>query len=216
MKQTALGILIWLLYRPLAFTWRFTCREPQTMRDALREGRPFILAHWHGDGATLAHLVRRYRIVTLASRSKDGRIMATLLRLQGARISTGSSSRGGAVGLRGLVRLMREGYNCSFSVDGPRGPIYKVKPGVLETSRLLDCPIYYASVSCDRAFHSHRSWDLAYLPKPFARVEVEWRGPFEAVQRHDDPRDPQMLARLEELMLQAKRDARVPGQQSPL
>ena len=214
MKQTVIGFLIWLVYRPLSFTWRITCREPQALHDALAGRKPFILAHWHGDLFALAVLVKRYRLVTIASRSKDGRIMGTLLRLLGAKVSAGSSSKGGAAALKGLIRLMREGYNCSFAVDGPRGPIYKLKPGVLETSRVLHCPIYYASVSCDRAFHWHRSWDHAYVPKPFARIEVQWRGPLPAVGRHDDARDPQVMTQLQELMLQAKREGRVPGQQA--
>ena len=216
MKQVAFGFLIWLLYRPLSFTWRVRCAEPPPMHDALRDRQPFILAHWHGDLFALAVLVKRYRLVTIASRSKDGRIMGTLLRLLGARVSAGSSSKGGAAALKGLIRLMREGHNCSFAVDGPRGPIYKVKPGVLETSRVLHCPIYYASVSCDRAFHLHRAWNRAYLPKPFARIEVHWHGPIDAVARADDPRDPVVLGRLELLMVQAKRAARVPGQQALL
>jgi hypothetical protein len=215
LKQVLLGFLIWLVYRPLSFTWRITCREPQAMHDALDERQPFILAHWHGDLFALAVLVKRYRLITIASRSKDGRIMGTLLRLLGARVSEGSSSKGGAAALKGLIRVMREGYNCSFAVDGPRGPIYKLKPGVLETSRVVHCPIYYASVSCDRAFHWHRSWDRTYVPKPFAHIDVQWRGPLPAVGRHDDARDPLVLARLEELMLQAKRDAHVPGQREP-
>ena len=215
MKQEIVGFLIWLVYRPLSFTWRVTCREPQAMRDALRDRKPFILAHWHGDLFALACLVRRYRLVTIASRSKDGRIMGTLLRLLGAAVIAGSSSKGGAAALKGLLRLMREGHNCSFAVDGPRGPIYKLKPGVLETSRVIQCPIYYASVSCDRAVHWHRSWDRAYVPKPFARIDVQWRGPLPAVGRDDDPREPQLLAQLEGLMLQAKREGHVPGQEPP-
>ena len=214
MKQVVIGFLIWLVYRPLSFTWRITRREPQSMVDALRERQPFIIAHWHGDLFALACMAKRFQLVSIASRSKDGRIMGTLLRLLGVKISAGSSSRGGAAALKGLIRLMREGHNCSFAVDGPRGPIYKLKPGVLETSRVVHCPIYYASVSCDRAYHWHRSWDRAYIPKPFARIDVQWRGPLPALGRHDDARDPQVLARLEELMLQAKRDARVPGQQA--
>ena len=214
MKQTLLGALAWVIYRLLSWTWRIQWQEPACMREALRERRPFIVAHWHGDELALLHVVRRYRLATLTSPSKDGRIMATLLRLLGAKVSVGSSSRGGAAGLKGLIRLVRAGHNCSFAVDGPRGPIYKLKPGVLEASRLLDCPIYYASITCDRAYHLHRSWNRAFLPKPFARLRIEWRGPMEALTRAQDPRDPQVLDRLERLMLQAKRDARVPGQQA--
>jgi hypothetical protein len=215
-KQTLLGTVAWLLYRALSWTWRITWQEPVSMREALQQRRPFIVAHWHGDELALLHVVKRYRLATLVSPSKDGRIMATLLKRLGACVSVGSSSRGGAAGLRGLVRLVRAGHNCSFAVDGPRGPIYKLKPGVLEASRLLDCPIYYASVTCDRAWHLHRSWNRAFLPKPFARLQIEWRGPMQALTRAEDPRDPLVLQRLEHLMLQAKRDARVPGQQVAL
>ena len=38
MKQALLGFLIWLCYRPLSWTWRFTSHEPPAMRDALRDG----------------------------------------------------------------------------------------------------------------------------------------------------------------------------------
>jgi lysophospholipid acyltransferase (LPLAT)-like uncharacterized protein len=213
-KQVVIGVVAWLVYRVLSITWRITWRETESMRSALREQRPFILAHWHGDGLALLPSVKRYRLVTLTSRSKDGRIMATLLKLLGAGVSAGSSSRGGAAGLKGLIRMVRAGHNCSFAVDGPRGPIYKLKPGVLEASRLLDCPIYYASVTCDRAYHLHRAWDRVFLPKAFARLEIEWRGPLQALTRADDPRDPLVLNRLEQLMLQAKREAQVPGQQA--
>ena len=100
MRQTFLGIVAWLLYRALACTWRITWYEPACMREALRQRRPFIMAHWHGDELALLHAVKRYRLATLASPSKDGRIMATLLRLLGARVSVGSgSSEKGATSL---------------------------------------------------------------------------------------------------------------------
>ena len=136
------------------------------MHDALRDRQPFILAHWHGDlfRAGLPGQALPAGHHRLAEARTAASWAQMLLRLLGARISAGSSKprrRGGAQGP--YSRLMREGHNCSFAVDGPRGPIYKLKPGVLETSRVLHCPIYYASVSCDRAFHWHRSWDRAYI-----------------------------------------------------
>jgi lysophospholipid acyltransferase (LPLAT)-like uncharacterized protein len=214
LKQVAIGFVAWLVYRLLSLTWRVTVHEPEPMRSALQARRALLLAHWHGDEFALLQLTRRYRIATLISPSKDGRIMATMLRLQGGVVSAGSSSKRGAAGLKQLLRLAREGHTCSLAVDGPRGPIYRVKPGMLQISRLLDCPIYYPSISCDRAFHMHRSWDRGYVPRPFARVHIEWRGPVPALTDDEDPRDPVVIGRLEQPMLQAKRDANVPGQQA--
>jgi lysophospholipid acyltransferase (LPLAT)-like uncharacterized protein len=212
MRSRVLGFLAWLAYRSLSMTWRISLNEPESMRTALRERKPFIMAHWHGDELALLHLIGHYRVATLSSHSRDGRIMAVLLRLLGGRICAGSSSRGGAGGLKALIRLVREGYNCSFAVDGPRGPIYKIKPGVLEMSRLLACPIYYPTVSCDRAFFLHRSWNEGFLPKPFARLSIQWHGPVPPIERDQDPRDAATAAPLEELMREAKRRAIVPDQ----
>jgi lysophospholipid acyltransferase (LPLAT)-like uncharacterized protein len=78
-KQTVLGVITWLLYRALSRTWRITWHEPDCMIERLRQGKPFIVAHWHGDELALLHVVKRYRLATLASPSKDGRIMATVL-----------------------------------------------------------------------------------------------------------------------------------------
>lgn len=212
MRETVLGVLAWLGYRLLSLTWRITLHEPDSLRQALRERTPVIMAHWHGDELALLHLIKHYHVATMSSQSRDGRIMAVLLRLLGGRTSAGSSSRGGAAGFKALIRLMREGYNCSFAVDGPRGPIYKVKPGVLEMSRMLGCPIYYPTISCDRAFFLHRAWNRGYLPKPFARLTIDWQGPMPPVTRDQDPRDTALAGQLESLMLAAKRRGSVPDQ----
>jgi len=212
MREVVLGFLAWLGYRLLSLTWRIKLIEPESLREAMRERRSVIMAHWHGDELALLHLIKHYRLATMSSQSRDGRIMAVLLRLLGGRTSAGSSSRGAATGLKALIRLTREGYNCSFAVDGPRGPIYKVKPGVLEMSRMLGSPIYYPTISCDRAFFLYRAWNKGYLPKPFARLTIEVQGPMAPVPRDHDPRDPALAAQLESLMLEAKRRGQVPDQ----
>jgi len=211
-RENILGFILWLGYRLLSLTWRVTVNEPESMRTALRERKPFVLAHWHGDEFALLQVTGRYRTAILTSTSRDGRILSLMIRLSGGKTSAGSSSRGGAAGLKGLIRLVRQGHNCSLAVDGPRGPIYKVKPGVLEISRLLACPIYYPTVSCDRAYFMYRSWDHGYVPKPFARVLIHWHGPLPAIGRDQDPRQAEVGAQLERLMLEAKQQGSVPDQ----
>ncbi|WP_423246900.1 DUF374 domain-containing protein [Spectribacter hydrogenoxidans] len=63
----------------------------------------------------------------------------------------GSSSRGGARGLKGLIRLCRGGHNVSIAVDGPRGPRHQVKPGVFPIARLSGGVIVPVGIAC-----SHR------------------------------------------------------------
>lgn len=181
--------------------------EPESLQQALKDRKAFLMAHWHGDEIALIQLCRRYHIATMSSQSKDGQMMSVILHLLGAKTTQGSSTRGGVGGLKGLIRLMREGYNCSFAVDGPKGPIYKVKPGVFELSRLSNCPIYYCGVSVDRAIYFPKAWNKTYFPKPFAKIHIEWHGPLPPTTKDQDPRDPKLAEQLETLLHSAKQQA---------
>ena len=174
------------------------------MKAALLERSPLILAHWHGDELVLVNLIGKYRIATIASTSKDGEMMNTVIRLFGGVTSRGSSTRGAVTALRGLLSLARKGYNTSFAVDGPKGPIYQIKPGVFEVSRLLSAPIYVAGIKCSRAIKFEKSWNKTYLPKPFAKIQINWEGPWGPASRHTDPRDAKIALELGSLLESAK------------
>lgn len=203
-----LGFLVWLIYRVLSATWRVTLVEPESLQQNLREKKTFLLAHWHGDELALIQLTKRYRIATMASTSRDGEIMNTTLNLLGAVTSRGSSTRGGATGLRGLLRLVKElKRNCSFAVDGPKGPLHKVKAGVFEMSRLMNAPIYPGGVACDRAWKFPRSWNKAFLPKPFSRVVIYWGAALGPIDSSEDPRSSKLSETLENALRHAHEEA---------
>lgn len=206
-RKYILPYIVYLFYRTLSLTWRVRLIEPQSLQNALENTSPVVLSHWHGDELALLSIVKRYRLATIASQSKDGELMASVLKLLGAKTSRGSSTRGGVQALKGLLRLVKEGANCSFAVDGPKGPIYKVKPGVFELSRMINAPVYAAGVYCDRAWHFPKSWNKTYLPKPFAKMIIFWVGPMNPVQRETDPRNPDFALELEGLLTQAKAQA---------
>lgn len=207
MKEWLAAALVYVIYRALKLTWRVRLIEPPEMKKAMRDRAPFLMAHWHGDEILLLQVIGRYRTATIVSTSKDGEIMNNLIRFFGAVSSRGSSTRGAVGALKGLFRLIREGHPSSFAVDGPKGPLHKVKPGIFETSRALDLPIYVAGVACDRAFEFPKSWNKTYLPKPFARIHLEWRGPRPAIARDLDPRDPELARQLEVELHAAKQQA---------
>lgn len=178
------------------------------MKQAFKERRPFILAHWHGDELCLIHLTKPYRIATITSHSKDGELMTKVVHWLGGATSRGSSSRGGASALKGLIRLFKEGYTTSFAVDGPKGPIHKVKPGIFEMSRLLKSPIYVAGVATNSAWHFPKAWNKTFLPKPFAKVVIYWVGPTAEIQKDQDPRSVDLAKSLEMKFEQAQLLAR--------
>lgn len=199
-------VLVYLFYRLLRMTWRITLDECPAFQQALKNRDPVIFAHWHGDELGLIHMVKRYRIATITSTSKDGELMNQVLSWLGAVTARGSSTRGGANAMRGLIsHCRRNGNNVSFAVDGPKGPIYKVKPGIFEFSRLMHAPIYIASVGVSNPWIFQRAWNKAILPKPFSRVHVRIAEGMPMLTREQDPRDPALAGQLEEMLNHGKR-----------
>ncbi|MGZ5278580.1 MAG: lysophospholipid acyltransferase family protein [Pseudobdellovibrionaceae bacterium] len=179
------------------------------MKKSIAERQPLIFAHWHGDEVALIYMVGRYRIATITSTSKDGEMMNTVIHLLGGVTTRGSSTRGAINALKGLVRIVRdEKRNSSFAVDGPKGPIYKVKPGVFEVSRLLGGPIYCVGVACSHKWVFEKAWNKAYLPKPFAKIHMQWVGPIGPVTRDMDPRAPELALIAEDALRNAQSVAR--------
>ena len=207
LRGIVLGFLIWIIYKIISSTWRVTLFEPPDMKDLLLKKKPLILSHFHGDELVLISLVKKYQIATMTSTSKDGEIMNTALKLLGAKTSRGSSTRGGVSALKGLIDFCKQGHSCSFAVDGPKGPIFEVKPGVFEISRLLKAPIFACGVSADQAWHFPKSWNKTYFPKPFSKVNIFWQGPALWVDKTIDPRDPVLAKALQNQLFDARRQS---------
>lgn len=208
MKGTLLSIATWLIYRIWSCTWRTEIVEhPDTA--ALRDHSDRrVFAHWHGDELAIVQLVGRYRIATMTSTSRDGQLMDRVIRLLGGATCRGSSTRGGVGALKSLVRLCRSGYNASMAVDGPRGPIHRVKPGVFHLARLARGTIVPVGVASSRTHVFRSSWNRAQLPKPFARVVVYFGPPYvpddEDPQPHGDRPAAELALALERSRQQAR------------
>jgi lysophospholipid acyltransferase (LPLAT)-like uncharacterized protein len=199
-----LGVIV---YRLLALTWRRQIIETVELKNALSSGRPVVLAHWHGDELGLLSLARRYRICAMVSTSKDGEIMNRVVQLMGGTTSRGSSTRGGTTALRGLLRNVRNGFRPSVAVDGPKGPLHQIKPGIFEVSKLLGAEIHPIAIEASSAWVFKKSWNKTFLPKPFAKVSFVWGAPLPALSKDDDPRDLRFKTGLEIQLHNAKRQA---------
>src|SRR5690606_36476314 len=109
-----------------------------------------LYAHWHGDELVLVGYYSFRRLAVLSSLSKDGTLMAKTLQLLGYEVFRGSSSKGGARGLIGLIRAVKAGSQAALAVDGPKGPIYEVKPGIVDLAARTGMPIVPLRTRCDR------------------------------------------------------------------
>jgi lysophospholipid acyltransferase (LPLAT)-like uncharacterized protein len=189
--------LVLIFYRLWAATWRVEVTESQGLKDAIQSNEPLIFAHWHGIELTIIPLIRRYRVATMTSTSKDGQLIDFAVRKFGGATSKGSSTRGGIGALKGLIRLMvKEGYRASMAVDGPKGPLHQVKPGVFELSRLAGARIVPMGAASSRQIIFHKSWNKAFLPKPFARLQVVFSEPWPVISKGQSAKDGELSSRL--------------------
>lgn len=101
----------------------------------------YILAFWHRHVLLSLHSRWRKPTTAIISRSKDGEIVSRVLHLYGAETARGSSTRGGEVALREILRDIRAGKNIAFTPDGPKGPAGVVKDGVIYVAKVSGLPI---------------------------------------------------------------------------
>jgi lysophospholipid acyltransferase (LPLAT)-like uncharacterized protein len=138
---------------------------------------PILFALWHGRMFLPIDAHRNENIVTMASKSRDGNIIARWLESNGYLVTRGSTTRGGSEALRHMVRKVRLGHNVALTVDGPQGPARVVQAGVVRLARMTKAWILPISFSSSWPLFL-RSWDRYLVPKPFSRNVVAYGAPF--------------------------------------
>ena len=161
--------------RALALTLRIR-REEAAVAPLWAAHAPIIYAVWHGRILLLPRLYGRRGSHALASRSRDGELVARWISRFGLVPVRGSSTRGGGEALRQLARVLRQGGEVVVVPDGPTGPREVLKVGVIALARLSGAPIVPTAFGAAREWRL-RSWDEFRIPKPFARCVVRFGEP---------------------------------------
>jgi len=139
----------------------------------VKNGKPVVICLFHQQFFFIVRFFRKYLIHSpciMINRSRDGDIGALLAHYSGCSVVRGSSSRGGRQAMEEMVEyLSKPGRFCIHLVDGPRGPIGRVKAGAVRIAQKTGAcliPVYFIS----DGFWQVGSWDRFMIPKPFSRV----------------------------------------------
>lgn len=124
----------------------------------------FIYAMWHEYLLLPVGQFARPDIHVLVSQHSDGEIIAEVCRHLGVPAVRGSTTRGGAEAVRGLLRAGRSTH-LAITPDGPRGPRQRVKPGIIFLAAALGLPVVPVGFGMQRPWRL-RSWDCFALPRP--------------------------------------------------
>ena len=127
---------------------------------------PCIYAMWHENQFCVHGLPDRGNVNILISNSLDGEIIARVCDKWGFQLCRGSSNRKGSVsGTLKMISKLKNGENIAIMVDGPRGPVHKVKSGAIVLAREANVPIIPVHwYSPDFTFVRFPSWDKMTSP----------------------------------------------------
>jgi lysophospholipid acyltransferase (LPLAT)-like uncharacterized protein len=132
----------------------------------------YIYCFWHGNQFLPDHVFPRpgEQAVALVSPSRDGQLLTSLLKHYEIDCVRGSSSRRGASALRHLIRKAQAGFSIGMTPDGPRGPRYQVKPGIVFLAKKSGLEIVPIGSAYQHAWTLKKAWDHFVIPKPFSKA----------------------------------------------
>lgn len=221
-KDTRLGSILigvaarlsrWIMLI-LGRTWKSEIvAGEEHLREVVENSGAVILSLWHNRSFAASYffytrLLRAGLDVTLlASQSRDGELATRVWKRWGIKTVRGSATRGGRQALRALHRaITRSGSSPVMIPDGPQGPVYHFKVGVVVLAQTSGAPIVPFGIAA-RSFWTLGSWDRMIVPRPFTKVAVAV-GPPQPVSRSlsGDELENERL-RLEELLHSLTREA---------
>jgi len=173
---------------------RITIKVEITGRDNLKNHSNHIFCQWHSV-VPLSFLSAVPSIpATLDNRSYTFmqhpswymKPIHVLLRWMGVRrIILGSTGHSGREAAEQIVTYLRKGYSTVLIPDGPHGPPFLLKKGILHMSLQSGVPIVAVKLHASKFFEL-KTWDRKKLPYPFATVRMEIGSPIHISENNFD------------------------------
>ena len=211
-NQRCLAWLVFALLRVVAATLRYTWTDRSGYFDGGPPG-PTLYCAWHNRlalcmTAYFGYIKKRNRtsgLAAMVSASKDGALLAAILKCFRVQPVRGSSSRRGSQALLELTTWADRGYDLAITPDGPRGPCYVVQDGVISLAQLTGQPIMPVSYHLGWKLKS-KSWDRFQIPLPFSRCDMIYEKPIRVPREASDEERERLRQELETVLRAISKD----------
>jgi hypothetical protein len=177
----------WLAAQYIGLVWatgRWEIRNSAAPEQYWSQGKPFIIAFWHGRMLILPSMwPTSSKMHMLISMHRDGEMIARAIGYFGHGTVRGSAAKpgtakdkGGAAALRGMLKALKANEYVGITPDGPRGPRMRATDGIVTVARVSGVPIIPCSFSARSRFVLG-TWDRFVIPLPFTRGVIVWGEP---------------------------------------
>lgn len=148
-------------------------------KENISEDKPYVLALWHNKVvATVLALGFIKKRAGLASPSADGELISVPLEKLGYKMIRGSSGKDSVKGLVQLIKAVKEGYTIGTPLDGPKGPRFEAKQGMMYVAQKSGRPMVFMGAAYSKKWVLSKTWDKCQIPKPFSKVICVISEPF--------------------------------------
>ncbi len=175
-KQKIIGATIGWALRILGSTLRIEiCDNSSVDTEVVDGSQPVLWSFWHNTIFVMPYVRIKVfggrKVVVLTSASRDGQVLASAVAVCGIDAVRGSSSRRAVAALIALCRAVEAGNDVCITPDGPRGPRYKLQPGIIKVAQATGAPMVPITVEYKNCI-TLKTWDALKIPLPFSKVKV--------------------------------------------
>ena len=134
--------------------------------------KSYVCGMWHNKLLVILLCLKALKKrAGLASPSKDGELISVPLEKMGYKMVRGSSGKESVKSLVQIIKLVKnEGYSLGTPLDGPKGPVYEVKPGMIYVAQKAGKQLILVGGAYSNKWTFTKTWDKFQLPKPFSKV----------------------------------------------
>lgn len=169
------GLLVYYIIMLIKLTLKIEIIGKENMG----EDKPYVLALWHNKVvATVLALGFIKKRAGLASPSADGELISVPLEKLGYKMIRGSSGKDSVKGLVQLIKAVKEGYTIGTPLDGPKGPRFEAKQGMMYVAQKSGRPMVFMGAAYSKKWVLSKTWDKCQIPKPFSKVVCVISEPF--------------------------------------
>lgn len=173
-------------------TARWQTEGEANLTAARNNGRPILFTFWHGQTALFLMYGHRFldpakfTLVIVGDERNDvlGRLGTRIGSKPYAVDMQGNPMAAGRATLR-VIKAMKQGQDSLIAPDGPDGPAYEPKPGVIYLAKKAEANILPVGIWTPQAYQRKR-WDHYMVPYPFAKIKMVFGPPILVNKRDDD------------------------------
>ena len=142
--------------------------------------RPCILTFWHNQFLIMPEIHTRFKdniYTVLISKSRDGNILAACIESYDNYRTLRVHHSKGEQPLRAIIeRLQTTKEVIVMTPDGPRGPAFSAKPGIVLAAYKSGAHIIPCTWRANRYWRL-KNWDGTMIPKPFSTITIDVKKP---------------------------------------